>query len=51
MNNDPEFYTMIAKMICNEMQQVPIDWGLSYVPFIADAKVGTRWGYTSKVKF
>lgn len=27
-----------------ELEQVPIDWGLTRIPFKADAKAGLRWG-------
>lgn len=33
----------VAKLVAT-MEQVPIDWGLTFVPFIAEAKIGPRWG-------
>ena len=34
----------VARIVTEEMEQVPIDWGLTRIPFKADAKVGYRWG-------
>ncbi len=31
-------------MVAKEMRQVPIDWGITAVPFIAEADFGHRWG-------
>lgn len=36
--------------VIDVMQQVPKDYGLTYIPFVADGKVGYRWGHLSKVK-
>ncbi len=38
----------ITEMVTSEMQQVPKDWGLTQIPFVADAKWGTRWGSLGK---
>lgn len=44
--------TTISDLVCNEMQQVPKDWGLTEIPFVSDAKWGLRWGsQTSPKKF
>lgn len=44
--------TSVSKLMIAEMEQVPKDWGITRVPFKADAKVGMRWGYmTSMEKF
>ena len=43
----PQNYTKIqraARIVSEEMRQVPIDWGIKKVPFVADAEVGDRWG-------
>lgn len=32
------------------MQQVPKEYGLTYIPFVADGKMGKRWGHLEKVK-
>ncbi|KKN66722.1 hypothetical protein LCGC14_0468330, partial [marine sediment metagenome] len=31
-------------MVAKEMRQVPIDWGITQVPFIAEGEYGHRWG-------
>lgn len=31
-------------LVAQEMRQVPIDWGITAVPFIADGQYGHRWG-------
>ncbi len=31
-------------LVAREMRQVPIDWGITRVPFIAGADYGPRWG-------
>lgn len=38
--------TIIAatNLVIAEMEQVPKDWGITRIPFKADAKVGNRWG-------
>ena len=41
---DPDIAYQITKMVCNELTQVPRDWGLTAIPFVADAKWGNRWG-------
>jgi len=32
------------------MEQVPKDYGLNTIPFVADGKMGYRWGHLEKVK-
>lgn len=41
---DFEVAKAITELVCTELQQVPKDWGLTKIPFVADAKWGTRWG-------
>ncbi len=45
-------HTRIAaiQMVAREMRQVPIDYGITRVPFIADAEYGHRWGSLEKYK-
>jgi len=45
MPNNPYVIAAVGKTVITEMQQVPRDWGITRVPFKAEAKVGTRWGY------
>ena len=34
----------VAELVIREMQQVPIDMGITRVPFLAEAEIGHRWG-------
>lgn len=34
-----------AQLVKHELEQVPIDVGITRVPFVADAEYGDRWGY------
>lgn len=34
----------VVHLVASEMRQVPIDWGITKVPFMADAEYGHRWG-------
>lgn len=43
-DDDPEIYIPAVKYVKGVMQQVPKDYGLTRVPFLAEAKMGTRWG-------
>ena len=47
--NNPETINNVKHLVIKTMRQVPIDWGITRVPFIADAKEGTRWGSLKKV--
>ena len=38
------------RLVAGELRQVPIDYGLTQVPFIADAEYGHRWGSLQKYK-
>lgn len=40
----------VAKTLTEEMMQVPKDWGITRIPFVADAKFGTVWGSLGKMK-
>jgi uracil-DNA glycosylase family 4 len=35
-------------LVAHEMRQVPIDWGITRVPFIAEGEFGPRWGSLKK---
>ncbi len=48
--NDPELYGPMIAYIQHVMQRTPLDWGLNRVPFLAEAKVGYRWGAKSGAK-
>lgn len=42
--NRCELIIPAAQLIVNTMQRIPIEWGLTEVPFKAEAEVGMRWG-------
>jgi DNA polymerase-1 len=45
-----EHIAYAARLTTQTMQQVPTEEGLKRVPFLADVKVGKRWGSLSKIK-
>lgn len=49
-DNDPNVYGPLVAYMQSVMQRIPIDWGLTRVPFLAEAKVGTRWGGLKNAK-
>jgi DNA polymerase-1 len=38
----------IAVEVCDKMEEVPKFWGFTRIPFVAEAKMGKRWGSLSK---
>ena len=42
---DPKDVNEIVPMVIAIMQKVPVDWGLTRVPFLAEGEVGERWGH------
>lgn len=48
-DND-EIVREFGKRVIATMEQVPRDYGLTYIPFVADGKMGYRWGHLVKVK-
>ncbi len=38
------------RLVAQELRQVPIDWGITAVPFMADAEYGHRWGSLKEYK-
>jgi uracil-DNA glycosylase family 4 len=40
----PSLARWAAKLVCHELETVPIKWGLTAIPFVADAKLGSQWG-------
>ncbi|MEE8598504.1 MAG: DNA polymerase, partial [Dehalococcoidales bacterium] len=40
----------VIQLVAREMRQVPIDWGITRVPFTADAEYGHRWGSLTEYK-
>lgn len=50
LRDDDELCGIVARHVINTIEGVPIKWGLTRVPFKADAKIGTRWGHLQKYK-
>jgi len=49
---DPVVADKVSLIVKQEMEQVPIDWGITTIPFVAEREFGTRWGsLTSKEEF
>ena len=42
---DPEDREEISHLVTTTMEQVPKDWGLLRVPFLAESELGIRWGH------
>jgi len=40
-----------AQLVSEELERVPVDWGLTAIPFLADAEIGQRWGSLDKYDF
>jgi uracil-DNA glycosylase family 4 len=47
--DDDETALQVAAVTKAMMEQVPIEWGFKRVPFIAEAKMGYRWGSLKEV--
>lgn len=50
VDDDPDVYGPMICYLQSVMTRIPKDWGLTRVPFIAEAKVGTRWGGRKNAK-
>lgn len=48
--DSPPVINAVAWRMIEVMERVPKDWGYTEVPFIADAKIGTRWGSLQEFK-
>jgi DNA polymerase-1 len=48
--NDPNVFGPAIAYLQSVMQRIPKDWGLTRVPFLAEAKIGYRWGAKSAAK-
>jgi uracil-DNA glycosylase family 4 len=49
--DDFEIVCAVVEYVKKVLQRVPIDWGITRIPFVADAKVGPRWGRAYQVDF
>ncbi len=50
LTGDDQLRKHAIQLVAREMRQVPIDFGITRVPFIADAEHGHRWGSLEKYK-
>jgi len=48
--DDDTIISAFGRRVIAVMEQVPKDYGLTYIPFVADGKMGYRWGHLEKVK-
>lgn len=46
--DDDQIAHNIAVELCSKMEEVPTKWGFTRIPFVAEAKMGYRWGSLSK---
>ncbi len=42
--DDDWLIARVCEYVSAEMENTPIEWGITTVPFVADAEVGLRWG-------
>jgi DNA polymerase-1 len=45
------YFDRTARLVTSTLTQVPLDMGLSIVPFVSDAKRGDRWGDLKEYEF
>ncbi len=50
ITEDNSMREQVIQLVAREMRQVPIDWGITRVPFMADAEYGHRWGSLAEYK-
>lgn len=49
--DDDDLFKAMANHTTSIMEQTPIDWGITRIPFSADAKTGERWGDLQNTAF
>lgn len=47
-DDDLDLANEVANKVKTVMAKKPLEWGLDRIPFVADAKIGKRWGYLQK---
>lgn len=45
--DDDVIVTQVAKLLIRKMEEIPAKWGFTRIPFVAEAKMGYRWGSLS----
>lgn len=48
--DDDSIVADVARIVLAKMEEVPTKWGFNRIPFVAEAKMGFRWGELSKYK-
>lgn len=48
--DDDTIATQVGRIVIDKMEEVPTKWGFTRIPFVAEAKMGYRWGELSKYK-
>lgn len=48
--DDDMVIKQFGRRVIAVMEATPKDYGLTYIPFVADGKMGYRWGHLDKVK-
>lgn len=43
--DDIDLSREVAGILCRELEQIPIDWGITTIPFKTDASTGLVWGF------
>lgn len=41
---DKQIIMQVSDLVRSAMEKVPVDWGITRIPFKAETKVGNRWG-------
>lgn len=47
--DDDKVIAAFGKRVIEVMESTPKDYGLTYIPFVADGKIGYRWGHLEEV--
>lgn len=50
LDDDETVVRGAAKVLIGHLEQVPADWGITRIPFKADAEVGRRWGQLTSLE-
>lgn len=48
--DDDTIVAAVTRLVLAKMEEVPKKWGFTRIPFVAEAKMGYRWGELSKYK-
>jgi uracil-DNA glycosylase family 4 len=48
--DDDHIVAQVGRIVIDKMEEVPRKWGFTRIPFVAEAKMGYRWGELQKYK-